>query len=131
MNYFYKKESIVIFGSILIILLVYLIYLIFKKISNINYNVNGYEYFRSNSDSNSKRNKMMKIYKNNDILDPDENTNLNTNDDNNDPDSSKPYDPDNYSYKIYDPYSSNTSSRYNAKLYDPYSSIGYGYNPYR
>ena len=124
MNHFYKKESIVIFGCILIILIYYLFYFIFKKLNNINYN--KFEYFNN---SDSKRNKMIKIYRKNDISDPDEDTNENTNDDNNDPDSSNPYDPDTYSSKLYDPYSSN--SKYTSKLYDPYSSIGYGYNPYR
>lgn len=129
MNHFYKNESIVIFGSILIILLFYVCYLIFKKLSNIKYNDS--EYFNN---SNSKRSKMIKIYKKNDMSDPDEDTNKTIDDyitdTDIDIDNSKPNDKDAYISKHYDPDIYSYNSSYISKIYDPYSSIGYGYNPY-
>ena len=76
----YKDMSLIIFSYILVILICYCVYII--------YNIKYKEYFGNNSDS--KRNKMIKIYKNNNILDPDEDPD----DEGDDPDSSSGRDPD-------------------------------------
>jgi hypothetical protein len=133
MNTTYKKESLVIFACIVTVVLFYFGYFIFKNITP--------EPFLSNND---KRNKMIKIYRNSDILDPNELPNINPNydDDNNDPDSSYAYDPDTYTPDSYDIDSnrnrnrnSNSNSNRNSNsnmhtIYDPYTSIGYGFDPY-
>ena len=86
-NYnFYKNESLILFYCIIIILLFYFCCLIFKKTYK--------EYFRSRY-SSSKRDTMIKMYKNN--LDPDNKLNNNimySEDGNDDPDSTNGYDPD-------------------------------------
>ena len=84
MDKIYKKESIVIFCSIIILLLGYFLYLLVNKI-NKKYNKKTTENF-----NNSKRSKMMRIYKNDTILDPDENPY----EESDDPDSSRGRDPD-------------------------------------
>ena len=123
----YKKESLVIFGCIVTVVLFYCFYLILKNITP--------EPFLSNND---KRNKMIKIYKNSDIVDPGELPDMNPNydDDNNDPDSTYAYDPDTYTSDSYDIDSNrkrNMNNNMNSNMpniYDPYSSIGYGSAPY-
>lgn len=84
MNKIYKKESIVIFSCIIILLLLYCLYLILNKIIN---------YYNKNTETfnnNSKRSKMIRIYKNDNILDPDEDPD----DESDDPDSTRGRDPD-------------------------------------
>ncbi len=84
MDKIYKKESIVIFSCIIILLLVYCLYLIVNKIKN---------YYNKNTETfnnNSKRSKMIRMYKNNNILDPDEDPD----DESDDPDSTRGRDPD-------------------------------------
>ena len=84
MDKIYKKESIVIFSSIIILLLVYCLYLIVNKIKN---------YYNKNTETfnnNSKRSKMIRMYKNDNILDPDEDPD----DESDDPDSTRGSDPD-------------------------------------
>jgi len=84
MDKIYKKESIVIFSSIIILLLVYCLYLIVNKIKN---------YYNKNTETfnnNSKRSKMIRMYKNDNILDPDEDPD----DESDDPDSTRGRDPD-------------------------------------
>ena len=84
MDKIYKKESIVIFSCIIILLLVYCLYLIVNKIKNY-YNKNT-----ENFNNNSKRSKMIRMYKNDNILDPDEDPD----DESDDPDSTRGRDPD-------------------------------------
>jgi YbbR domain-containing protein len=84
MDKIYKKESIVIFSCIIILLLVYCLYLIVNKIKN---------YYNKNTETfnnNSKRSKMIRMYKNDNILDPDEDPD----DESDDPDSTRGRDPD-------------------------------------
>jgi len=84
MDKIYKKESIVIFSCIIILLLVYCLYLIVNKIKN---------YYNKNTETfnnNSKRSKMIRMYKNDNILDPDEDPD----DESDDPDSTRGSDPD-------------------------------------
>ena len=79
----YKNESLVILLMILFILILYSINILYRKIF--------VEPFESNGNSNnSKRNKLINIYKNDSILDPDEDTN----DEFSDPDSTNGHDPD-------------------------------------
>ena len=83
-----KKESTIILACIIIILIFYFIYWIIKSI------INKKELFR-NGDSNSKREKMKRIYKSNEILDPDEIIMSNSDiDECDDPDGSCGADPD-------------------------------------
>lgn len=83
--------STVLLGCIIIILFSYLLFIIIKLINKL-INKLIYKYIETfRSDSNSKRNKMITIYKDNDILDPDENPEYNVND----PDSTISIDPDN------------------------------------
>ena len=83
--YQYKKESIIILACIIIIILFFLICWVFKKLNKI-------ELF---SNSDSKREKMKKIYKSNDVSDPDEMVIDNPYDDNiHDPDDSYGMEPD-------------------------------------
>jgi len=85
-NYEYKKESIIILCCIIIIILFYCIYFMFNKI------IKHIEMF---SNSDSKREKMKKIYKSNDVSDPDEVTVDNPYDDMcDDPDGDCSRDPD-------------------------------------
>ncbi len=68
----HKRESLIILCCILIILLVYCFNLLFNK------KYNEYKKYNENFDgrgkgNDSKRYKLMKIYKSNEILDPDEN----------------------------------------------------------
>ena len=76
----YKIESLVIFYCIIVVILIYFLILIYNKTYK-----TYREYFSSND---SKRNKMLKIYKSNDILGPE------TNQGDNDPDSSQDFDID-------------------------------------
>jgi hypothetical protein len=78
----YKNESLVIFYCIITIIIFYFLCLLYNKTYK-----TYKEYFSSND---SKRSKMMKIYKGDETLDPDENPGLNIHD----PDSSTGYDPD-------------------------------------
>lgn len=83
--YQYKKESTIILACIIIIILFYLICWVFKKLNKI-------ELF---SHGDSKREMMKKIYKSDDISDPDEITSVNAYYDNvHDPDDSYGMDPD-------------------------------------
>lgn len=83
--YQYKKESTIILACIIIILVFYLILWCFKQLNKI-------ELF---SNSDSKREKMKKIYKSNDVSDPDEMLDDDPYDDNvHDPDDSYGMDPD-------------------------------------
>jgi len=76
-----KVESVIFLVCIIILVIGYIIYLILKKIS-----IYELELFSSN---NSKRGKMMKIFKSDEIYDPDEKTY-----DCNDPDGDCGYDLD-------------------------------------
>lgn len=91
-----KLTSLVLLGCIIIIILSYLLFIFFKGISNL---LSRYtETF--NTDSNSKRSKIIKMYKSDEILDPDENPDYNVND----PDSTISIDPDNEEYDPYNQY---------------------------
>ena len=83
----YKNEALVIFCCILIIIIGYCLYFLYTKI---NKKCKNTEDFGSRKDSDSKRNKMMTIYKSDEILDPDEDPD----DENDDPDSTRGRDPD-------------------------------------
>ena len=92
-----KLTSIVLLACIIIICVTYLLFIIIKYTLKL---FSSYkELFRGNS-SNDKRSKMMKIYKSDDIPDPDENPNAGVND----PDSTISLDPDNEEYDQYDQY---------------------------
>jgi hypothetical protein len=83
--YQYKKESTIILACIIIIIVFYLILWCFEQLNKI-------ELF---SNSDSKREKMKKIYKSDDVSDPDEMLDDNSYDDNvRDPDDSYGMDPD-------------------------------------
>ena len=85
MKTIYKDESFILFSCILIIIVVYFMYYLCKTLT---------ETFGCNTrrgSNNSKRAKMIKIYKNDDISDPDENPD---DEENNDPDSTFGIDPD-------------------------------------
>ena len=60
-NYEYKSESLIILICILIIIIGYLLYWVIKKIA-----------IRELFDNDSRREKMKRIYKSDEILDPDE-----------------------------------------------------------
>jgi hypothetical protein len=95
MNTIYKNETVVIFACILIISTGYCIFLLYHKTSELYKNYQTYqnnnEYFGSRDRGNdSKRNKMIRIYKGDEILDPDEDPD----DENDDPDSTRGRDPD-------------------------------------
>ena len=92
-----KLTSVILLACIIIISCTYSIYLIISCIYKLIFE--DKELFRSNS-SNDKRNKMIKIYKNDDIPDPDENPEYNIND----PDSTISIDPDNIEYDNYNQY---------------------------
>lgn len=101
MKSIYNNQSFILFSCILIIILFYFVYYLYiflsKYLSNYlkykTYN-NKMERFGSCGDSNSKRNKMIKIYKSDNIVDPDDSTYNNKYDDDNDPDSTYGSDPD-------------------------------------
>ena len=83
--YQYKKESTIILACIIIIIVFYLILWCFEQLNKI-------ELF---SNSDSKREKMKKIYKSDDVSDPDEMLDDNSYDDNvRDPDDTYGMDPD-------------------------------------
>ena len=84
--YQYKKESTIILICILTILLFYCICWIFKMLNKIEL-----ELF---ANSDSKREKMKKIYKSNDVNDPDEILTDDANDNVMDPDDDYGMDPD-------------------------------------
>lgn len=87
-TYEYKKESTVILGCILLILTFYCFYWFIKSILKLN----KIELF---SNGNSKRDKMKRIYKSDEVLDPDEIVmNSYNNDDCDDPDGTCGTDPD-------------------------------------
>ena len=96
-----KIISTVLLGCIIIIISCYFLYIIVNIINKLlNRLISRYiETFR-NVSNNSKRNKMMEIYKNDDIPDPDENPNI----EDNDPDSTISLDPDNEEYDQYNQY---------------------------
>jgi len=84
--YEYKKESTIILACILTIITFYFIYWIIKCL------IKNTELF---SNSNSKRDKMERIYKSDDVHDPDEQVMYNyKNDGCFDPDCNSKYDPD-------------------------------------
>jgi hypothetical protein len=91
-----KLTSVILLACIIIISCTYLIYLIISCIYKL-ISIDK-ELFRSSNSSNDKRNKMIKIYKNDDIPDPDENPEYNIND----PDSTVSIDPDNKEYDNYE-----------------------------
>lgn len=92
-----KLISLVLLACIIIIIFTYLLFTIIKYTIKL---LSIYkESFRSNS-SNDKRSRMIKIYKSDDIPDPDENPDNNVND----PDSTISLDPDNEEYNQYDQY---------------------------
>ncbi len=97
-----KIISTVLLGCIIIIISCYFLYIIVNIINKlINKLISKYiETFRNGSSNNSKRHKMMEIYKNDDIPDPDENPQYNVND----PDSIDSTDPDNQEYDQYNQY---------------------------
>lgn len=89
--------SVILLACIIIIIFTYLLFIIIKYTFKL---LSGdIELFRSSS-SNDKRSKMIKIYKNDDIPDPDENPDYNVND----PDSTISLDPDNKEFDQYDQY---------------------------
>jgi len=106
-EYKYKKESTIILGCILIILIFYCLRWIIISINNsinkymkISILTNNNEIFsnRSSSSNGSKREMMKKIYKSDEVLDPDEIIMNNPNaDDCYDPDGNCGVDPDNTS----------------------------------
>lgn len=85
----YKNEALVILCCMLIIIIGYCFYVLFAKINKL-YKKNK-EDFGCREGNDSKRNKMMSIYKSDEILDPDEDPD----DENDDPDSTRGRDPDN------------------------------------
>lgn len=91
-----KLTSTILLSCIIIIIFTYLLYIICKYICK--FVSRNKELFRNSS--NDKRSKMIKIYKDDDILDPDENPEYNIND----PDSTISIDPDNQEYNKYDQY---------------------------
>jgi len=97
-----KTISTVLLGCIIIIISCYILYIIVNIINKlINKLISKYiETFRNGSSNNSKRHKMIQIYKNDDIPDPDENPNI----EDNDPDSTISLDPDNEEYDQYNQY---------------------------
>jgi hypothetical protein len=89
--------SVILLACIIIIIFTYSLFIIIKYTFKL---LSGdIELFRSSS-SNDKRSKLIKIYKNDDIPDPDENPEYNIND----PDSTISLDPDNIEYDPYDQY---------------------------
>ena len=92
-----KLTSIVLLGCIIIICVTYLLFIIIKYTLKL---FSSYKELFKGSSSNDKRSKMMKIYKSDEILDPDENPEYNIND----PDSTISLDPDNEEYDNYDQY---------------------------
>jgi hypothetical protein len=84
----YKNESEVIFSCMIIIIIFYCIFLIYNRINKTYTRYTKYKELFLNNDS--KRSKMIRLYKDSDILDPDENPNLNIED----PDSTDGRDPD-------------------------------------
>ena len=89
--------SVILLACIIIIIFAYLLFIIIKYTFKL---LSGdIELFRSSS-SNDKRSKLIKIYKNDDIPDPDENPDYNVND----PDSTISLDPDNKLFDQYDQY---------------------------
>jgi len=96
MNTIYKNESFILFNCILIIILFYFLYYAYIFLSKYLYKYKKYNLYNIKIEkfgSNSKRSKMIKIYKGDNILDPDEiiyNSNYNVND----PDSTYGKDPD-------------------------------------
>jgi len=90
--YDHKKESAIILACILSILLFYFIYWIITSFASI---INKKELFGCRNSGNSKRDKMTKIYKSNEVSDPDEIVNYNPYDDEcDDPDGDCGHDPD-------------------------------------
>ena len=90
--------SVILLACIIIIIFTYLLFIIIKYTFKL---LSGdIELFRSSSSSNDKRSKLIKIYKNDDIPDPDENPDYNVND----PDSTISLDPDNKEFDQYDQY---------------------------
>ena len=85
MNTIYKNESAIIFTCIIIIIIFYCLFLIYNRIYKTYTKCK--ELFLNND---SKRNKMIKLYKDDEILDPDEDPGINVAD----PDSSEGRDPD-------------------------------------
>lgn len=85
-----QLTSIVLLGCIIIIISSYIIFIIINFISELVFRY--IEPFRGVS--NGKRSRMIEIYKNDDIADPDENPQYNVND----PDSTDSIDPDNQEY---------------------------------
>lgn len=86
----HKRESLIIFYCIIIILVCYFFNLLLNK--KYNEYKKYYENFDNRGKSNgSKRNKMMSIYKSNEISDPDENVKA---DEICDPDGTNGCDPD-------------------------------------
>jgi hypothetical protein len=89
--------SVILLACIIIIIFTYSLFIIIKYTFKL---LSGdIELFRSSS-SNDKRSNLIKIYKNDDIPDPDENPEYNIND----PDSTISLDPDNIEYDPYDQY---------------------------
>lgn len=87
-----KKESTIILGCIIVILIFYVLYWCFISIKNI---FKSKESFNCRNSSNSKRELMKKIYKSDEVLDPDEIVTYNLYDDEcNDPDGDCGQDPD-------------------------------------
>ena len=86
----YKKESTVILACIILIILFIILIWIIKKL------LNKIELFGNRSSSgNSKRDKMKRIYKSDEVLDPDETVMNNPNEDEcDDPDGDCGRDPD-------------------------------------
>ena len=66
--YNYKKESIIILACIIIIIIFYIFYLIYLILKKLLKYLNNKELFSNDT----KREKMKRIYKSNEVLDPDE-----------------------------------------------------------
>jgi uncharacterized membrane protein len=81
-----KLTAITLLGCIIVLIVIYLLYKFVITLINL---INTKETFYGKN-GNSKRDKMIKIYKHDDILDPDENTNNELRD----PDSDYGRDPD-------------------------------------
>ena len=99
MNTLYKNESFILFNCILVIILFYFIYCLYNFLYKYGCNYQKYKSYKKKMENfgsygNSKRDKMIKIYKDDTILDPDDAPyNNKYDDDNNDPDSTFGYDP--------------------------------------
>ena len=122
--YHYKKESTIILICIITIITFYIICWIFKMLNKIELEL----FSGRNSSSNTKRDKMKKIYKSDDISDPDEILTDDTNNNVMDPDDDYGIDPDdnngmhpNYNNSMNSKYNNGMKSNNDLIMMDPYT----------